>query len=280
MDLGSLLQNPGLTVGLALAVMLVNLVTTTAAMKITGLTTRVAVLIGFSLCQVGEFAFVLAKNGGQLGLMGEFELTLFLNMAVLTMAMTPLALALGRFLAPKLADMAKPELEGDKVEHSGHAIVVGFGVAGQGVARACRLLGRQYTVIDMNPGSVEAFRKLGEPVTYGDAVNEHVLEHVGIHHAAMLVVSIPDPLATKRIISQARLMSPGINIVARTRFLLTRDTLTKLGADTVVAEEFEAAIRVFDTVLAFYKMPAPERGVKLEAAREAGPVDFREPRTL
>jgi hypothetical protein len=48
----------------------------------------------------------------------------------------------------------------------------------------------------------------------------------------------------------------------------------------VVAEEFEAAIRVFDTVLAFFKMPGPERQVKVEAAREAGPVDFREPRSL
>ena len=280
MNLHSLIEHPGLTVGLALAVMAVGLLTTTAAMKITGLTNRVAVLIGFSLCQVGEFAFVLAKNGGDLGLMGEFELTLFLNMAVLTMAMTPLALALGRFVAPKLADKASPEIEGAKIEYKDHAIVVGFGVAGQGVARACRLLGKFYAVIDMNPGSVRSFRKLGEPIIFGDAVNEHVLEHVGIHQAAMLVVSIPDPLATKRIIAQAKLMNPSIHIVARTRFLLTRDTLTKLGADSVVAEEFEAAIRVFDTVLSFYKMPAPERHVKLEAAREAGPVVFREPRGL
>ena len=280
MDLNSLLKNPGLTVGLALAVMLVNLVATTAAMRITGLSNRVAVLIGFSLCQVGEFAFVLAKKGGDLKLLGDFEMTLFLNMAVLTMAMTPLALALGRFLAPRLADMAKPEIEGEKLAAKDHAIVVGFGVAGQGVARACRLLGKAYSIIDMNPTSVQSFKKLGEPIIYGDAVNEHVLEHVGIHHAAMLVVSIPDPLATKRIISQAKTMNPDIHIVARTRFLLTRDTLTKLGADSVVAEEFEAAIRVFDTVLSFYKMPGPERQVKVDAARDAGPVDFREPRNV
>jgi CPA2 family monovalent cation:H+ antiporter-2 len=280
MNLNSLLQHPGLTVGLALGVMLVNLVTTVVAMRITGLTSRVAVLIGFSLCQVGEFAFVLAKKGGDLGMMGDFEMTLFLNMAVLTMAMTPLALALGRFVAPRLADMEKPEIEGAKREIKDHAIVVGFGVAGQGVARACRLLGKAYSIIDMNPSSVQSFLKLGEPIMYGDAVNEHVLEHVGIHRAAMLVVSIPDPLATKRIISQAKTMNPEIHIVARTRFLLTQDTLTKLGADTVVAEEFEAAIRVFDTVLTFYKMPGPERHVKVEAAREAGPVGFREPRSL
>ncbi|MDR2442978.1 MAG: cation:proton antiporter [Deltaproteobacteria bacterium] len=277
MDISSLINNPGLTIGLAIGVMLVNVITTTLAMKFTRLSNRVAVLIGFSLCQVGEFAFVLAKTGGGLKLLSEFELTVFLNMAVLTMAMTPLALALGRYLAPKLADMAKPEIEGPKFQCKDHAIVVGFGVAGQSVARACRLLNRPYSIIDMNPGSVQSFAKLGEPIIYGDAVNEHVLEHVGIHHAAMLVVSIPDPLATKRIIVMAKTLNPNIYIIARTRFLLTKDILIKLGADSVVAEEFEAAIRVFETVMTFFKVPAEKMPPLLHAAREAGPVDFRQP---
>ncbi|MDR0621116.1 MAG: cation:proton antiporter, partial [Deltaproteobacteria bacterium] len=241
------------------------------------LTNRVAVLIGFSLCQVGEFAFVLAKNGGDLKLLDDFELTLFLNMAVLTMAMTPLALALGRAISHRLADLAKPQIDGPKTEAENHAIVVGFGVAGQGVARACRLTNRQYSVIDMNPSSVQAFQKLGEPIIFGDAVNEHVLEHVGIHKAAMLVVSIPDPVATRRIIVQAKSMNPKLYILARTRFVLTKDILTRLGADSVVAEEFEAAIEVFDTVLTFFKVPEEERPQRLIEARQAGPVDFRDP---
>ncbi|MDR1656767.1 MAG: cation:proton antiporter [Deltaproteobacteria bacterium] len=277
MDLSSLIEHPVLTIGLAIAVMLVNVVTTTLAMKFTHLTNRVAVMIGFSLCQVGEFSFVLSKSGGDLKLLNASELTVFLNMAVITMAMTPLALAMGRYISPKLADLAKPEIEGPKFTCTDHAVVVGFGVAGQAVARACRLLNRSYSVIDMNPGSVQSFSKLGEPIIYGDAANEHVLEHVGIHQAAMLVISIPDPLATKRIISMAKTLNPGIHIVARTRFLLTKDILTKLGADSVVAEEFEAAIRVFETVMTFFKASPEQLPGFLKQARDAGPIDFREP---
>ncbi|MDR2368458.1 MAG: cation:proton antiporter [Deltaproteobacteria bacterium] len=277
MNVGLLVQNPAQTVGLAVGIMLVNALATALAMRITGLTSRVAFLIGFSLCQIGEFAFVLVSKASELKLFEQNQIEMFLNVAVLTMAMTPLALALGRAISHRLADMAKPDIEGAKTEAENHAIVVGFGVAGQGVARACRLMKRQYAVIDMNPSSVKSFQKLGEPIIFGDAVNEHVLEHVGIHKAAMLVVSIPDPLATRRIIVQAKSMNPKLFILARTRFLLTKDILTRLGADAVVAEEFEAAIEVFDSVLSFYKVPEDERPHRLAEARTAGPVNFRDP---
>jgi CPA2 family monovalent cation:H+ antiporter-2 len=277
MNLRSLIENPVLTIGLTFGVMLLNLASTTLAMKVTGLTMRVAVLIGFSLCQVGEFAFVLANKGGQLKLLSDFEMTLFLNLAVLTMALTPLALNLGRRVAPKFGDLANPETKGTKLAHTDHAIVVGFGVAGQAVARACRILKRPYAVIDMNPGSVQAFKKVGEPIIYGDAVSEHILEHVGVDKAAMLVISIPDPVATRRIIVQAKAMNPRIYVVARTRFLLTKDILERLGADAVVAEEFEAAVEVFDSVLSFYKLPPEDKSKYINQARASGPRDFRDP---
>jgi CPA2 family monovalent cation:H+ antiporter-2 len=278
MNLTLLVQNPAQTVGLAVGLMVVNVLATALAMKITGLTQRVAVLIGFALCQIGEFSFVLVSKAFELKLFEAVHLEMFLNVAVVTMAMTPLALALGRAISPRLGDIGQPDLPEGQVEAKDHAIVVGFGVAGQGVARACRLTGRQYAVIDMNPSSVQAFQKLGEPVIYGDAVNEHVLEHVGIHQAAMLVVSIPDPLATRRIIVQAKKMNPNVYILARTRFLLTKNILIGLGADAVVAEEFEAAIEVFDQVLSFFGAPEAEKPRLLTAARVDGPIDFRAPK--
>ncbi|MDR1546150.1 MAG: cation:proton antiporter [Deltaproteobacteria bacterium] len=279
MDVRSLVEAPTLTIGLAVGVMILNLAGCALAMKAIGLTNRVAALIGFSLCQVGEFAFVLAKTGGDLGLLTTSELTIFLNMAVLTMAMTPLALALGRFVAPKLADMEKPAADVPPVEASGHAVVVGFGVAGQGVARACRLTGRKYAVIDMNPKSVQSFRAMGEPIIFGDAANEHVLDHVGVSRAALLAVSIPDPLATRRIIVQAKSMNPSLFVLARTRFLLSADQLRRLGADAVVAEEFEAALEVFDSVLNFFHVPPDDRVRHVAQARLAGPADFKDPET-
>jgi CPA2 family monovalent cation:H+ antiporter-2 len=275
MDIRDLMAEPLLTVGLALLVMLVNAVATALAMRLIGVSARVAVMIGFSLCQVGEFAFVLAASAQQSELLSHQAMKVFLNMAVITMAMTPLSLAIGRKISPWFADMKAAEGDTDVPKLSGHAIVVGFGVAGQAVARACHRVGKPYLVIDMNPASVRAFRQLDEPLFFGDAASEHVLEHMGVKRAAILVVTIPDPTACQRIISAARNISPDIRILTRTRFLLNIAQLKELGADEVIAEEFEAAIAVFNTMLDFFGLPPEERRAQIALARKADPRRFR-----
>jgi CPA2 family monovalent cation:H+ antiporter-2 len=274
MDIKYLVNNPFIVIGLALAIMILNTVSTALAMKAAGLRGRVAIMVGFALCQVGEFAFVLAKRGGNLGLLSDTAMIAFLNIAVLTMAMTPLALELGRRIGPRFGAMETPFVGSIKGHVENHAVVIGFGVAGQAVARACRLMGRQYAIIDMNPGSVQSYQSKGEPIIFGDAVNEAVLEHVGVLRAAILVISIPDPVATRRIIAQARLLNPRLYIVARTRFLLTGELLKRLGANEVLAEEFEAALAVFDSVLSFFQLDKKDIVNQLTIAREHGPNDF------
>ncbi|KXS56846.1 MAG: hypothetical protein AMR96_00220 [Candidatus Adiutrix intracellularis] len=281
MDIHHLTKHPFLTIGLTLGIMILNVLTTTGAMRIIGFNRRVSVLSGFALCQVGEFAFVLAKTGNELNLLVGDNMTIFLNAAVLTMALTPIALALGRKVALNLSELASPPstLTPDsnlKINISNHAVVVGFGVIGQGVARACKVANQSYTVIEMNPQTVQYFQKQDEPIIYGDAVNETILEHVGLTKAAILVVSIPDPLATRRIIVQARALNPNIYILARTRFLLTQNILIKLGANEVVAEEHVAAIKIFDSVMKFYKVDENNRRLELEAAIKFGTTNFQQ----
>jgi CPA2 family monovalent cation:H+ antiporter-2 len=276
MDIKYLVNNPFMVFGLALTVMILNASSTALALKAAGQRGRVAVMVGFALCQVGEFAFVLAKSGGDLGLLNEKSMTAFLNVAVLTMAMTPLALEAGRRLGPRFGAMERPYVGNIEGHRENHAVVIGFGVAGQAVARACRLLGRQYAIIDMNPGSVQTLQAQGEPIIFGDAVNEAVLEHVGIHKAAILVISIPDPVATRRIIAQARHLNPNLYILARTRFLLSGEQLLRLGANEVLAEEFEAALAVFGSVLNFYHLDKMDIAKQVSLARETGPTKFHD----
>ncbi|MDR1038762.1 MAG: cation:proton antiporter [Deltaproteobacteria bacterium] len=275
MDIRDLMSEPFLTVGLALGVMILNAVLTALAMRIIGVSSRVAVMIGFSLCQVGEFAFVLAAAGQRNGLLTPEAMKVFLNMAVITMAMTPLSLAIGRKISPYFAEFKGQDQDSNVPKLEGHAIVVGFGVAGQAVARACHRVGKPYIVIDMNPASVRAFRQLDEPLFFGDAASEHVLEHMGVKRAAILVVTIPDPTACQRIISAARNISPDIRILTRTRFLLNIAQLKELGADEVIAEEFEAAVAVFNSMLAFFGLSPEERRSQIALARKADPRRFR-----
>jgi CPA2 family monovalent cation:H+ antiporter-2 len=275
MDLGYLFLHPFQTVWLALGVMAANTVVTALAMRVAGLNGRVSVLIGFSLCQVGEFAFVLAQDALGLKLLSTNDMTMFLNAAVLTMAMTPLALVLARRAAPRFK--GSDRLEKEAGAPVGHAVVVGFGVAGQGAARACKVAGRPYVILDLNPQSVQMYRQQGEPITYGDAVSEAVMEHASIDRAGLMVVSIPDPLATRQIVALARKLNPNLHIVARTRFLLSRDPLQNLGADEVVVEEYEAALNVFQSTMSFFQVPPDLSARHMEAAKSAGALLFYQP---
>jgi CPA2 family monovalent cation:H+ antiporter-2 len=275
MDIGFLVDHPFVTIMLAIGVMIFNLLTTTLAMRLVGLSPRVAVMVGFSLCQIGEFSFVLAKIGADNKLLNDDAIKMFLNMAVLTMAMTPLSIALGRVISPKFANIDDTVPPQKAPEARDHAIVVGFGVAGQAVARACRYICKPYYVIDMNPSSVKNYRNMGEPLFFGDAASEHILTHVHIQHAKILVITIPDPEATRRIIAQAKALNPKLHILARTRFLLNIKLLKDLGADEVVAEEFEAALDVFDIVLRFFNVPEKERIEQTILAKTADPDLFR-----
>ncbi|MDR1165631.1 MAG: cation:proton antiporter [Deltaproteobacteria bacterium] len=275
MDISYLLAHPFLTIGIALLVMIVNVLTCVMAMRFTGLSPRVSILIAFSLCQIGEFAFVLAVEGQKYNLLAGDYMKMFLNVAVLTMALTPVAISVSRSVSARFIDFQMPFFPQDAHVYENHAIVVGFGVAGQAVARASKLLKREYVVVDLNPASVQSFRKLGEPLFFGDAASEHLLEHLGIHKAAILVVTIPDPEATRRIISTARNLNKNLKIMARARFLLNIAPLQKLGATTVIAEEFEAAIKVFALLLDFYELPEERKKAQIALARAADPLKFR-----
>jgi CPA2 family monovalent cation:H+ antiporter-2 len=264
------------TILLTLAVMILNAAIAAGAMRLTNLSPRVSILVALSLCQIGEFSFVLASKAAADNLIDENVMKMFLNVAVLSMAITPLAMALGKKISPYFAESGSPfvsdEKNGERLEN--HVMVVGFGVAGQAVARACHELGKRYNVIDMNPASVRKFRNLGEPLNFGDAASEHVLDHMGAKKALVLVITIPDPEATRRIIAAAKKLNPELKILARTRFLANIKILKQLGADEVVAEEFEAALSVFNSMLLFFGVEPEYRKSQIAIARKSGPQNF------
>jgi CPA2 family monovalent cation:H+ antiporter-2 len=124
-------------------------------------------------------------------------------------------------------------------------------------------------ILEMNPERVRSLRRDGEPARYGDAIYEPALRAISIHEARVLVVTISDPAANRRIISLVRALHPGIHIVVRTRYVAELGSLQALGANQVVAEEFETSIEIFTRVLAAYLIPHEDiQGVAAEIRAE------------
>lgn len=262
---------PVASVGLTLGVIGVKAAVLILIGLVMGFGPRVAVLAGLGLAQIGEFSFVLAQVGAANKLLDEAAYGKFIGISVITMALTPLFMAvapmlsggaqrirwLHRVLERPGESAAAADAEEAESHLEDHVIVVGFGVNGRNVVRVLRQLEVKYLVLELNPFSVRALRDQGEQAMYGDSTREVVLDHAGIHEARVLVIAVSDPVSSRQTVAVARRLNPDLKIFVRARYVAEVDELVRLGATDVVAEEFETSLELCATVMAAYG--APER---------------------
>jgi CPA2 family monovalent cation:H+ antiporter-2 len=107
----------------------------------------------------------------------------------------------------------------------------------------------------MDPSVVRVAKSAGEPISFGDGTRPEILHGLAIGSARVFVVAVSDPVATQRIVAQARRLKPDISIIVRTRYVAEIDRLYRLGANQVIPEEFETSVEIFARVLQEYRMP-------------------------
>ena len=267
LNVGFLFRQPGTIVLMALGVLVLKSFIASFATVLLGFPLRTSILVGLALGQVGEFSFILSKTGVEHGLLTGNIYQIFLSFSVLTMAATPFIIT----LAPRLADIIlllplpkrlisgfSPVSEIKVEDKKNHLIIIGFGVNGRNVARAARVAGIPYAIIEMNPETVRSEQAQGEPIYYGDSTQEVVLQHANIKDARIVVTAINDPASTRRITEIIRRLNPKVHLIVRSRYLQEMKPLYELGANEVIPEEFETSVEIFTRVLAKYLIPRDE----------------------
>ena len=262
LDVGFFLDNLGLVLFFLALVVALKFLTAAAAPAILGYPMRTIILAGIALAQIGEFSFIITRSALGFGILSHEVYQVFLIVALSTMALTPFLISTGPSFAGYLCSHTLLQRlfparcrwvpEGERVSRSGHLVIIGYGVNGQNLSRAARMGGITYAIIDMNPDFVRRASREGEPIIYGDATTEGVLDHAGIETARIAVVAINDPVATRRIVGLCRQKNPGIFLIARTRYLIEVPVLREIGADEVIPEEFETSVEIFTRVLQEY----------------------------
>lgn len=259
----------------AAAIIAVKILVALPAVLLLNYSLRTAILTAFSLAQVGEFSFVLAKTALGLEILSESAYQIFLASSILTMVLTPLLLniapaaatwAVCRLLRskeclppPDDSKNEEAEADGGDIVHDGrqlkdHLIIIGFGIGGKLMAQGAKACGIPYIISEMNPDTVRRYRDT-EPICHGDAAFPLVLEHLGVATARALTILISDPSGGHGIIANARAMNPSLRIIVRTRYLGNVQRFRDLGADEVIPEEFETSLEIFARVLNHYLVP-------------------------
>lgn len=250
---------------------------------------RIATVVGLAMAQIGEFSFVLMHVGREQGLIGADLFQLFLLVAIVTMLLNPFLVSMGgrttgvlsrvpwleRFdqrMVPN-GDDAPPDMEN-------HVIVCGFGLNGRNMVRALRSLGMPYAALELNPELVREAQRQGEAVYFGDATRPEILDSVHIRSARVYVVAISDPQATRQTVQLARRENPGLRIIVRTRNPDEFAPLRDLGADEVIAEEFETSLEILARTLHSYHLPRQEIETMLQQIRGNAYQTLRGPSAL
>ncbi len=240
-DFGLLADRP-----ITLALLVVGFVAIKlAAMRL--LATRMAIaqrqrlLFAALLAQGGEFAFVVFGVAREAQLLpGQWDGLLTLAVA-LSMAVTPIILLAHDLNAARVAGNTAREYDEIHDEHA-PVIIAGFGRYGQVVSRLLLASGIRATVLDHDPETIDAVRRFGFRVFYGDATRTDLLHAAGAHHARLLVNAIDDIDDNLALVDKVRHEFPKLKIIARARNVTHWFALRQRGIEVVERESFESAL--------------------------------------
>jgi CPA2 family monovalent cation:H+ antiporter-2 len=156
-----------------------------------------------------------------------------------------------------------------------HLVIIGYGLNGRNVAKAAKLASIPYVIIEANAETVRREQAQNEPIYYGDATQEAVLNRVNVAQARTVVIAIAEAASTRRIAALTRKLNPRAHLIARTRYVGEMEALYKIGVNEVIPEEFETSVEIFTRVLTKYLVPKDEIARFLAEIRADGYQMFR-----
>ena len=245
----SLASEWDLVIAALFIVLIVKPVAAFIVVRLLGGSATKAISVGISLAQIGEFSFILAGLGVNLGVLPAKAASAIIVVAIISITLNPL---LYRIIEPVMKffrkkgfkDSELPEEDRIKTDNDHHRVIlVGYGPVGRVVSRILRFGGMDVVVIELNIDTVKEIKELKDKrlfAVYGDASNKDVLLYAGIENAEALIIS-PSNAPASEIIEIARSLNNDIKIIIHTNYLSEAAKLEKSGVQAVFSGEGAAA---------------------------------------
>ncbi|MGB9429594.1 MAG: monovalent cation:proton antiporter-2 (CPA2) family protein [Gammaproteobacteria bacterium] len=263
-NLGLLAEIPLIVIGVAAGMLVLKGVVLYGTGKLYKLPDAAPRNLAFDLSLGGEFAFVIFNSAAGYQIFSQ-ALVDILNLAVtLSMAATPFLVLFNEKIIQRFQEEHAPP-DFDNIDEPGNPVVIaGFGRFGQVVGRVLRLKKIPFTAMDANIEDVEAVRRYGSKVYYGDASRLDMLRAAQVEHAKIFVLAIDDVTASVRTAEMVRKHFPQVQIYARARNRHHTHLLTDLGVKTIVRETLFSSLKLTEAVLEGLGQPAHETRAVLE----------------
>jgi CPA2 family monovalent cation:H+ antiporter-2 len=257
-DPGIVLREPLPVLGVVLIIVVGKSLAALAIVRLFGHPQGTALVIAASLAQIGEFSFILATLGVDLGLLPERGRDLILAGALISIVLNPLLfVAIDRLGhgrrdpaparprdpadAPEAVSAAPRDPDLQATGLTGHAVLVGYGRVGSLIGASLRAAGVPFLVIEERDTAFDRARNEGAEVLPGNANARGLLEAANLGEARWLISAIPNPFESSNLIEAARAANPDLQIVARAHSDAEVEYLTRYGASYIVRGEHEIA---------------------------------------
>lgn len=265
-----------LVLTVVLFVLVAKIIAAYPSFRASGALARTSARAAFAIAPVGEFSFLLAQEAKRFGIVTPQDEQLFIAVAVVTLALTPLLVAFGGRVSDAIHGENEP-VDEETTPRARHIIIVGYGLNGMNVARVLQQTHVPHVVIEEDPARVDVARRDGNDLVVSDAADPEALKAAGITGALAVVIAISDPNGTRRIVQRCRALNPDVRLIVRTRYVAEVETLRDLGANEIIPEEFETSLEIVTRLMRFLSIPGNIVAAQLRVLRDEGYRMLRDP---
>ncbi len=212
-----------------------------------------AIHTGLILSQGSEFAFVLFNLAAQDGynLISKQTAEILLLTVTLSMALTPLLSALGKSLSQELESSEDLDhISFDDINDiRQHVVIVGYNVTSEMVANLLKIQKINYIILEADSKKAKQGRKRLYPVYHGDANKLDCLQSLNVDKAKAVIITLADNLMLKKAVRSINRFYPHLPIVVRSEDLSQAQSLKRIGATSIVPEQYESGLQLAGELL-------------------------------
>lgn len=250
LDLGQLVREPALVFGLVAGLMLIKAIMLISLGKATGLGWGPAVRLAITLCQGGEFAFVVLTIASTEAIMPPELVALASLVVTLSMALTPLLIKAGDLSFGMIIKTVPADPTYDMPPKAHKAVLLaGFGRFGQVTGRILKSLDIPFVALDKSPDHIEVVRRFGNKVYFGDAARLDLLRAAEAGEAAAMVIAVDDEKACMAIVETMQKHFPHVPLYARAHNRKHAHMLMDAGVPHITREVFYGGLHLTEALL-------------------------------
>jgi CPA2 family monovalent cation:H+ antiporter-2 len=238
--------------------------------KMLGYTKMDALVVGLNLAQAGEFGLALMALTILNNVIPYDQASFIIIIAAFSMILSPFLIRHADWIGKKISKQQDPEKSPPVINlHLGnHVIIGGYGRLGSMVTKFLEQNDIPYIVIENNINTVEAARKQGKNIVYGNSNNIDLLNHCHLSTSRLAVLTFRSLEEGKATISNIRQRNINVPIIARCLDQQGVSELITLGANHVFPELLESSLLISEHVLDLLAIDESEIDRQIQEQRE------------